>query len=393
MTSGSGGAPELGGAPGVGGSSDSGGGAAPVKPTGPTGVRPSLESILPNYFGFGYSRYSKTRNWPLMVKTSHGINWNFMYWYQLVAADDTVLPGRLKEADAVGAIPILTHYQLLDRTLNLRKSRGEPGRKEGETEWDVVIDGVQNPTLMRGYFDNVESLMKKAAEYGRPLIFQTEPDSTTWLRQYHTKETWDASAGVVAVASSGHPDLSDLPNTIAGYAQALVRLRDLYAPKNVYMGLCEFDNEDGWNPERSVSFIKSLGVDFDVLFTHHIVKYETKKEGWWDAFSATKQARFVKWVKTITEGTGLKYIHWQTVVGAADHGLMPNYPTEERISELVAAGSIGNLYDVYTLEGPPHSQPWHGYSSSPPPTHPAYNSLDKLAERLGAYYKSPVPLR
>lgn len=38
----------------------------------------------------------------------------------------------------------------------------------------------------------------------------------------------------VAVAASGHPELSDLPDTIAGYAQALIRLRDTYAPDNVY---------------------------------------------------------------------------------------------------------------------------------------------------------------
>jgi hypothetical protein len=319
------------------------------------------------------------------VAQSHGIDWTFLYWYHLVQADDTVLPARVEEARDQGLVPVLTHYQLLDR--------GREAGYDGAQEWDVVIQAVQDPAVMRGYYDNVQAVMQQAAEVGGPLIFQTEPDSTTWLRQYHTGETWDADNGVVAVASSGHPDLQDLPDTIAGHAQAIVRLRDVYAPNDVYIGWCEFDNENGYNPDRSVQFLQSLGTQFDVLFTHHVVKFSTKDEGWWDSYSEEDQQRFLTWISTITEATGLRYIHWQTVIGAEDYGLMPDYPTEERISDLVAAGSIAALYDLYSLEGPPHSQPWHGFSSSPPEDHPAYNSLDAFAERLSKYYEAPIPIR
>jgi hypothetical protein len=88
----------------------------------------------------------------------------------------------------------------------------------------------------------------------------------------------------------------------------------------------------------------------------------------------------------------LRYLHWQSPLGEGDYGLMPDYPTEERISDLVAAGSIGNLLDIYKLDGPPHSQPWHGFSTSPPTDHPAYNSLDKLEERLLEYYADPITI-
>ena len=354
-------------------------------PSGSDSPRPPLLDLIGDHFAFGYSSYSNTRGWGDEVRESHDIDWRFMYWYHLDIADETVLPARLAEAKASNVIPILTHYQLLDR--------GKLAGYEGANEWDVVTQAVQDPDVMRGYFDNVQYLMEEIARLGGPVIFQTEPDSTTWLRQYHTGETWDARDGMVAVAASGHPDLSDLDDTIAGYAQALVRLRDRYAPKDVYMGLCEFDNENGYNPDRSVKYIQSLGAKFDVLFTHHVVKYSERGEGWWDAYSETAQQRFLTWIKTITEGTGLPYIHWQTVIGSADYGLMPDYPEQERISDLVEAGSVANLFDVYRREGPPHSQPWHGYSSSPPPSHPAYNSLEKLAERLERYYKAPIPLK
>ena len=353
-------------------------------PAGGTGGRPDILDVAPSYFGFGYSSFSATRSWPPSVRESHGINWDFLYWYHLNTASDEVLPARLSEAQDQGVIPVLTHYQLLDR--------GTEAGYTGNEEWDVVIQAVQDAGVMRAYYDNVQVLMEDAADFGTYLIFQTEPDSTTWLRQYHTGGTSDANQGAVAVASSGHPDLSDLPDTIAGYAQALVRLRDRYAPDNVYLGLCLFDNENGWNAEDSVTFMGSLGTEFDVLFTHHVVKYETRDEGWWDAYSQEDQDRFVDWIETITTATGLRYIHWQTVIGAEDYGLMPDYPTVERISPLAEAGSIANLYDLYTLDGPPHSQPWHGYSSSPPEDHPAYNSLDRLAERLGAYYQAPISI-
>ncbi|MCF7847844.1 MAG: hypothetical protein K9M45_03250 [Kiritimatiellales bacterium] len=348
------------------------------------GERPAIETILPDRFGFGVSSFGGVLDWPAQVKASHGINWDFLYWYQMKDSSQWFLEAKLARAANLGAMPVITHYQLYDR--------GKAAGYSGDHSWDIVIKAVQDPIVMRDYFDNVKWIMQSAGNFGQPTIFQTEPDSTTWLRQYHTEETNDATQGYVAVAASGHPDLKDLPDTIAGYAQALVRLRDLYAPDNVYMGLCEFDNVNGWHPERSVTFIQSLGARFDILFTHHTIKYSTKGEGWWDAFSETDHARFLNWIGTITDATGLKYIHWQAEIGATDYGLMPDYPSEERISDLIAAGSVATLFDLYTLDGPPHHQPQHGYTSSPPPDHPAYNSLDKLAERLQRYYNQPTSL-
>ena len=337
------------------------------------GNRPDIMDVIPGYFGFGYSSFSAVRAWPPTVRESHGVNWNYLYWYQLMEGDGEFVRARLVEAEERGVMPVLTHYQLLDR--------GEAAGYTGDNEWDIVIQAVQDTSVMRDYFDDVQSIMEVAADHGTYMIFQTEPDSTSFLRLFHTGETYDANNGAVAVASTGHPDLADLPNTIAGYAQALVRLRDLYAPDNVYMGLCEFDFRGGYNPEHSITFLESLGTDFDLLFAKDIVKF-SRDGDWWDSYSETDQARFLTWIRTITSATGLRYIHWQTVIGPADYGLMPNYPAEERISDLVAVGSIGNLFDLYTAERSPQ----------PPMDHPAYNSLDRLAERLGRYYANPIPL-
>lgn len=368
---------------GVGGTSPAGGTTA--SGGGPTvgDGRPAFLSIIPDSFAFGYSYYWDSHTWPPAVQ-QNGVEWTYMFWYHLNIADETVLPNRLLAAAATNSIPVLTHYQLFDR--------GTEAGYTGDNEWDIVIEAVKDPDLMLAYYENIQHLMEEAADYQGYLIFQTEPDSTTWLRQYHTNGSNDANEGHVAVAETGHPDLADLPNTIAGYVQGIHRLRDLYAPDNVYIGLCIFDNEGGYNPQDSVDFIQSLEVTPDVLFTHHIVKFSNRNEGWWDAYSETDQQRFLTWIRTITQATGLRYIHWQTTIGPGDYGLMPNYPAEERISDLVAAGSIASLLDIYRLEGPPHSQPWHGFSSSPPADHPAYNSLGNLEERLLKYFAAPIAI-
>lgn len=376
-----------------GGSSDDGGSgtdagsqadAGRQADAGTTGNRPPIETVLPDVFGFGVSSYGAVLDWPAEVQASHILDWNYLYWYMLKDANEWYLETKLQRAFDLGTIPVITHYQLLDR--------GRDAGYSGAEEWDVVIQAVQDSDVMRGYYDNVVWIMQSCAEFGHPVIFQTEPDSTTWLRMFHTGDTNDANQGYVAVAASGHPDLAGLPDTIAGYAQGLIRLRDRHAPDNVYMGLCEFDNRNGQNPEYAVQFIESMGAQWDLLFTHHVIKYSTRDDGWWDAFSQTDQDQFLTWLRTITNATGLRYMHWQTVIGAADYGLMPDYPTVERISDLVQAGSVGCLFDLQTLNGPPHSTPGHGYTTSPPTNHPAYNSLDKLAERLQRYYQAPIPI-
>jgi hypothetical protein len=350
----------------------------------PSSSRPPIGRVLPHVFGFGVSSYGGVLEWPGEVQEAYGLDWNYLYWYMLKDASPEYLEAKLQRALELGAIPVITHYQLLDR--------GTAAGYAGAESWDVVIQAVQDPSVMRDYYDNVQWILETCAGFVHPVIFQTEPDSTSWLRLYHTDGTNDASQGYVAVAASGHPDFADLPDTIAGYAQALIRLRDLYAPLNAYMGLCEFDDENGYSPEDSVAFIQSLGAPWDVLFTHHVVKYSTSGDGWWDAYSEEDQARFLTWLDTITSATGLKYIHWQTEIGASDWGLLPDYPDEERISPLVAAGSIACLFDLQTLDGPPHSTPSHGYTDSPPAGSPAYNSLDMLAKRLARYYASPIPV-
>ncbi len=243
---------------------------------------------------------------------------------------------------------------------------------------------------MKEYLDDVKAIMEVCAAFGKPVSFKSEPDAWNFWMLMYADKTHDATKAAAAVNSSGHPDAAGLPDTVAGFAQALIRLRDRYAPKNVYMGLCAFDFRASRNPQHTVTWVNSMDAAWDILFECSVAKYSTGGDGWWDAFDEGAQKRYLNWLGTVTTGTGLKYLQWQLIIGPSDYGLLPNFPAEERVSGLIASGCVGALFDLFKLEGPPHSQQQHGSTAVPPPEHPGYSSVGALANRLGAYYRNPL---
>jgi hypothetical protein len=64
------------------------------------GGRPPIETVLPGHYGLGVSSFSCCLDWPAEVKASHGIQWNYLYWYQLVGASQWYLETKLQRARA-----------------------------------------------------------------------------------------------------------------------------------------------------------------------------------------------------------------------------------------------------------------------------------------------------
>lgn len=127
-TGGAGGAGAAGGNPAGG---TGGGGAGTGGNASDAGARPPIGTVLPPYFGFGVSSFGAVLDWPGQVAASHGIDWNYLYWYQLMGGSQDFLEAKLQRANDLGAIPVITHYQLLDR--------GKDAGFSGDKEWDVVI--------------------------------------------------------------------------------------------------------------------------------------------------------------------------------------------------------------------------------------------------------------
>ncbi len=124
---------------------------------------------------------------------------------------------------------------------------------------DATIINAEIPATMLGYYKLFKWTMQRCATYAPyPIVVQLEPDgwtymltngpytidpATGWIHIFHPE------SAPVCVASSGLPELSDLPNTLIGYAKGLKRLRDMYAPNNVL--LCT--NPSGWDYQYSMS--------------------------------------------------------------------------------------------------------------------------------------------
>jgi hypothetical protein len=151
------------------------------------------------------------------VDTGHGWStWN---------PDGTYVSRYVDESYAAGRTPVLTYYQLV---------QSRPGRSDGESA--KALANLDDPTLMRDYFADLSLALRRAhaSAHGRLAVLHVEPDLWGYVQQRAGAD--DAARVPAAVARSGDPRLADLPDTAAGFAQAVVRLRDQLAPE-VALGL------------------------------------------------------------------------------------------------------------------------------------------------------------
>ena len=137
----------------------------------------------------------------------------------------------------------------------------------------------------------------------------------------------------VRVSSTGLADLAGLPDTAAGLAQAVLRLRDLYGP-GVQVGyhasvwgtgndILYSDPSDSTVDAlgtRAGNFYLSLGAGFDLAFidpsdrdaAFKQFQYGDGGAAWW---SAADYARNVRWVSRFYATTGKPLVMWQVPLG------------------------------------------------------------------------------
>ncbi|MBE7466350.1 MAG: hypothetical protein HS116_23015 [Planctomycetes bacterium] len=346
-------------------------------------ARPPIETLLPPHFGFGISCYGSNGQWPERSKSELGVPWDFGYVYAFANSEESYLTWFFERSERMRVRPVLSFYGLL----KLGQEQGIAG-----TEIEIVLRVLKDPALMRRYLEAVKRLLQICAKQKQPVIFHVEPDSWAFMEWHGTEETHDATKCPAMVKSSGLPEAANFPDHAGGLGQALLHLRDLYAPR-VYMGFHCKDCRAGTNPELTVKFVRGCGA-WDILIGDGIGHvYGSRGTGWWDTFEEARFQRYMTWFGTVTRELGLKYIHWQSVIGKADYTLLPDYPARERVRAYMNAGGVAVLFD---LQGDPdkgggRSTPHHGYSDAPPPGHPAENTVQALCARLRKYYAQPIP--
>src|SRR5262245_15572728 len=126
----------------------------------------------------------------------------------------------MRASDANHYIPVFSYYELL-------QSRPSTGANESDRDFS----NLNNAFTMNAYYANFKLLMQHAAGFGKPVVVQVEPDLWGYLQQ---RAAGAGAATLTAkVEASGFADVAGIPDTAQGFAWALLKLRDVYAPNAI----------------------------------------------------------------------------------------------------------------------------------------------------------------
>jgi hypothetical protein len=228
----------------------------------------------------------------------------------------------IQDSVASAIIPVFTYYQI---------RQSSPG-SGNSSEIDAVVGNLGNTSTMTAYYNDLKLFMQKAGEFpAQKVVLHVEPDLWGYVQ---LRATGDNAQSVTArVSETGLSELTGLPSNVSGFARAIVRLRDTYAP-NVVLGY----HVSVWgtgndialsNPSdatvdslatRAANFYKSLAANFDIAFAEFSDRdsafyqfvYGDNGAHWFDAGDFTRLARFLKGFST---GANKRIVMWQIPLG------------------------------------------------------------------------------
>jgi hypothetical protein len=276
------------------GMADSPGGAAAMKAMAPLGFRYQYLSGGANTGG-GWATWNP--------------NGDFVTYY-------------IQDSVANGIVPVFTYYQVL-------QSAG-PCSTCAESDKDLAH--LNDTATMTAVYNDLKLFYQRAAAFPNNLVvLQVEPDLWGFSQQKATAD--DAKTVPAKVAATGLAELAGLPDNAAGFAQAVRKLRDTYAPKvllgyhlsiwgtgtDIQVSKPSLTQTDSL-ATRSATFYRSLGADFDVAFGEFsdrdagFYQYQYNDGGvrWMTADDFT---RHVRYLSTFSSASGKRIVLWQIPYG------------------------------------------------------------------------------
>jgi hypothetical protein len=186
--------------------------------------------------------------------------------------------------------------------------------------------------------------MRSLAGIGTTVV-HVEPDLWGYLEQTHSAPSTVAAS----VRSSGDPDVSGFPDNAAGFAQALLGMRDRYAP-NVLLAVHASAWAAGPDPVVSTKTLDAtrlaketaqflLGLEskehrWDLVF-HDVIDRDAALaagkvagQSWWDATDKTLPnfTRWLAFVRSLSSALARPIVVWQVPVGNQRFRSMDNTP-------------------------------------------------------------------
>jgi len=308
--------------------------------------------------------------------TGSGVPWKYRYQYLAGGVNtanpwetwqDPALPPGQFAADYMsnsrtnGYIPVFSWYELLQSTPST-----------GANESDRDFNNLNNTATMNAYYASFKRLLVKAGLFGQQVVIHIEPDFWGYMQQ---RATTDASSVTASVASSGFADVAAYPNTVQGFGQGLLHMRDLYAPSAVMAihaspwsngGDIGMNTSPGMNAvaiaDATAAFLMSAG-NWDAVFNdlddHNAGWWEKQSpptNHWWDPTNTTfpNFTRYFAWVAELKLKTGKQQVSWQVPEGNQYFLTMNNTCShyQDNVapyfiahpSELTAAGIVAVLF-------------------------------------------------
>jgi hypothetical protein len=226
----------------------------------------------------------------------------------------------IQDSVAHGMIPVFTYYQLL---------QSKPG---GGSESNADFTNLNDTATMTAYYNDLILFFQKAGAFAPSrVVLHVEPDFWGYMQQ---RASGDNAASVAAkVSETGIAALAGLPSNVSGFARAVVKLRDLYAPNvtlayhvsvwgtNVDIALSNPpDATVDALAARAAAFYTSLNAGFDLAFAEFSDRdsgfyqyiYGDGGASWWDAGDFARHTRFLR---GFSLSAGKRIVVWQIPFG------------------------------------------------------------------------------
>ncbi len=253
-----------------------------------------------------------------------------------------------------GIVPVFTYYMLV---------QSSPGASGGEGNANYT--NLQTTSTMTAYYNDLKLFFQRAAAFPNDMVvLHVEPDLWGFMQQRATND--DASTVPAKVAATGLADLAGLPDNLSGFARAIDRLRDLYAPNVVlgyHLSIWGTGNDITYSdpPDatvdalatRSGNFYNSLQGGFDIIFGEFsdrdagFKQYEYGDGGasW---FNANDFQRHVRYMSRVREVAGKRIVLWQIPLGNTKMRAMNNtwnHYQDNRVEWLLDDATRAHLTD------------------------------------------------
>jgi hypothetical protein len=314
------------------------------------------------------------------------------------------------DSKKVGVVPWMTFYHLAKSAPALEK----PGSAQ------ATPINAKVASTMKEYFGLFKTLLEGCAkDPSWPVMVHLEPDE--WCHLYLAAGS-DPAKVDIKIGSCGLEELKGLPDNLIGFGAAFKRLRDLYAPTNVFLGCnpSAWDSQGAMTGQKMGLLMKQVAGDWDFAVFEtgdHNKGLDGKAPPYGNSILITGNLEnHLKWITEFRTASGLYVFVWQAAPGNTYFStcnntpghfcdnlaqmLLEDYPKNPTISRYVKAGCIGwmfhggqgddtHVYD-YKKDGITNPSPIPGNLGHP--SEYADDDGGYIRLRAASYYKKPFPI-